>query len=85
LTSPNFLSPAVLPRHHKDRLRSIIQRHIQRFPDTALAQQWNDVLQWMINKDYTFALADFKHRTSVLDLHRNESFIDIFPEFKDLS
>jgi MoaA/NifB/PqqE/SkfB family radical SAM enzyme len=84
LTSPNFLSPAVLPQHHKDRLTNIIQQHICRFSGTRLAQQWYDVLQWMNNTDYTFALTDFKQRTSVLDLHRGESFVDIFPEFRDL-
>lgn len=84
LTSPNFLSPAVLPRHHKDRLSGIIQQHIQRFAGTGLAKQWQDVLQWMNNNDYTFALKDFAHRTRVLDTHRNESFETIFPEYKDL-
>lgn len=84
LTSPNFLSPAVLPRHHKDRLSGIIQQQIQRFAGTGLAKQWQDVLQWMNNNDYTFALKDFAHRTRVLDTHRNESFETIFPEYKDL-
>jgi hypothetical protein len=84
LTSPDFLSPAVLPQHHKGRLTNIIQQHISRFSGTRLAQQWYDVLQWMNNTDYTFALTDFKQRTRVLDLHRGESFVDIFPEFKDL-
>ena len=84
LTSPNFLSPAVLPQHHKDRLRHVIQKHIQRFKGTQLAKQWHDVLQWMTKTDYTFALADFAHRTRVLDAHRNESFEKTFPEYKDL-
>ena len=84
LTSPNYLSPAVLPQHLKDRLSKIIQQHILRFAGTSLAQQWHDVLQWMNNNDYTFALNDFKHRTCVLDQHRGESFVTIFPEFQDL-
>jgi hypothetical protein len=84
LTKPNFFSPAVLPRHHKDRLSNIIQTHIRCLSGTRLAKQWHDVLQWMNNNDYTFALKDFAHRTHVLDAHRNESFEDIFPEYKDL-
>jgi len=83
LTSPNFFSPAVLPQHHKDRLRLAIQKHMQRFAGTRLAEQWQDVLQWM-NNDYTFALKDFIHRTQVLDAHRNESFIKVFPQFADI-
>jgi len=84
LTDPNFLSPAVLPQHHKERLRAIIQKHIQRFANTELARQWQNVLQLMDNNDYTFALDDFTHRMKVLDEHRQESFVQIFPEFEDL-
>jgi len=84
VVSPNFLSPAVLPSHHKDRLSAIIQTHIQRFPNTRLADQWRDVLQWMNGQDYTFMLKDFAHRTRVLDIHRKESFTEIFPGYKDL-
>lgn len=84
LTSPIFLSPSVLPQHHKDRLSPIIRKHIQRFHGTELAKQWSDVLQWMNNNNHTFALKDFAQRTSVLDSHRNESFEKIFSEFKDL-
>lgn len=84
VVSPNFLSPAVLPPHHKDRLSKIIKTHIQRFVGTSLAHQWQDVLQWMNNNDYTFALKDFAHRMGVLDSHRKESFVDVFPEFRDL-
>ena len=84
LVAPNFLSPAALPQHHKQRLGNIIQNHIQRFEGTRLAKQWNDVLQWMNNNDYTFALNEFSRRTQVLDAHRSESFETIFPEYKDL-
>ena len=84
LTDPNFLSPAVLPQHHKERLRAIIQEHIQRFANTDLARQWQDVLKFMDDNDYTFALDDFAHRMKVLDEHRQESFVQIFPEFEDL-
>lgn len=84
LISPHFLSPAVLPQHHKDRLGLAIQKHIQRFAGTRLAKQWHDVLQWMTNNDYSFALKDFIHRTRVLDTHRKESFETTFPEFQDL-
>jgi len=84
LVAPNFLSPAVLPAHHKDRLSAIIRQHIQQFPGTSLADQWQDVLQWMNDNDYTFAMNDFSRRTWVLDTHRKEHFAEVFPEYKDL-
>ena len=84
LVSPNFLSVAVLPRKHKDRLNRIIENHVQNLNGTGLAQQWRDVLHLMNNNDYGFALDDFVRRTRVLDTHRNESFVKVFPEFQDL-
>lgn len=84
LTSPRFLSPAVLPLHHKLRLNDIIKAHIRRWAGTSLADQWQDVLQWMMSNDYTFALTDFAYRTRVLDIHRGESFDKVFPQFADL-
>jgi sulfatase maturation enzyme AslB (radical SAM superfamily) len=84
LISPSYLSPAALPAHHKQRLRKIILNHIDKLGKTGLAMQWQDVLSYMMNNDYTHTLSDFVQRTRVLDHHRNESFVTVFPEFKDL-
>jgi radical SAM protein with 4Fe4S-binding SPASM domain len=84
LISPNNLSPAALPTHHKQRLRNIILKHIDILGETKVAKQWQDVLLYMMNNNYTHTLSDFVQRTRVLDNHRNESFVDVFPEFKDL-
>lgn len=84
LTAPEFLSPAVLPEYHKQRLGNLIQRHIDNLGESQLAFQWKEVLTFMNNNDYTYALNDFKSRTQDLDNYRNESFVKVFPEFKDL-
>jgi organic radical activating enzyme len=84
LITPNYLSPAALPMHHKKRLRTIILNHIDTLGKTSLTKQWQDVLTYMMNNDYTHTLSDFMARTRVLDNHRNESFVNVFPEFKDL-
>lgn len=84
LINPSYLSPAALPQHHKDRLSKSILKHINRFDKTSLAKRWQDVLSYMMNNDHTHALSDFVQRTRVLDNHRKESFIDVFPEFHDL-
>ena len=84
LINPNYLSPAALPQHHKDRLSKSILKHIDRFDKTRLAKKWQDVLSYMMNNDYTHTLSDFTQRTHVLDIHRKESFINVFPEFHDL-
>jgi hypothetical protein len=84
LIAPNYLSPAALPAHHKQRLRSIISKHIDTLGKISLAKQWQNVLSYMMNNDHSHLLTDFVQRTCVLDTHRNESFADVFPEFEDL-
>ncbi len=84
LVAPAYLSPAALPQHHKQRLTNMIKKHIDWLGQCTLADQWQDILQFMNNNDYTHTLNDFRHRTLVLDSHRGESFMDVFPEFSDL-
>jgi radical SAM protein with 4Fe4S-binding SPASM domain len=84
LIAPQYLSPAALPGHHKQRLSNIILKHIDTLGKIKVAKQWQDVLSFMMNNDYTHTLNDFIQRTKVLDVHRNESFVNVFPEFKDL-
>jgi len=84
LTHPHFLSVAALPKHHKKRLSDIIQQHITNLGKSSLAYQWNVVLQYMNNYDYSYSLREFKKRMKVLDKHRNESFVETFPQFSDL-
>jgi hypothetical protein len=84
LIAPNYLSPAALPDHHKHRLKNIILKHINTLDEIGLIKQWQDVLSFMMDNDYTHTLNDFVQRTRVLDTHRNESFTNVFPEFKDL-
>lgn len=84
LITPNYLSPAVLPSHHKKRLSNAILKHIDTLDEIKLITQWQDILSFMMNNDYTHTLNDFVQRTHLLDTHRNESFVNIFPEFEDL-
>lgn len=84
LTSPNYLSLATLPTNHKNRLSKIIQQHIDYLAGTNLATQWKSTLSFMMNNDHTYMLDEFRNRTRVLDDHRGESFIEIFPNLKDL-
>lgn len=84
LTHPNFLSVAALPNHHKQRLTPIVKEHINFLGNSALARQWESMLQYMNNYDYSYSLTEFKQRMQVLDKHRSESFVDVFPQFADL-
>ena len=59
-------------------------KHIDTLGKIKVAKQWQDVLAFMMNNNYTHTLNEFVQRTQVLDAHRNESFVDVFPKFKDL-
>lgn len=82
--SPVFLDLGVLPRHHKQRLTSKIQDHMDFLGECDLARAWSDMLQYMDTNELQHALPDFRSRFITLDQHRKESFVDVFPQFRDL-
>ena len=84
LLNGELLNVACAPAHHKHRLTKIIYAHIKFLGTNTLSQQWKDVLKYMNNNDFSYSLNDFKTRMQTLDRYRNESFVDVFPEFKDL-
>jgi uncharacterized Fe-S cluster-containing radical SAM superfamily protein len=87
MVSPAHMTVGVLPNHHKQRLESIIIQHInwcQQEGAKALANQWNDVLNYMWLRDDSYYLGEFKQLTNIMDQHRKESFVNTFPEYTDL-
>jgi hypothetical protein len=87
LLEPEHLSASVLPLHHKSRLSNLITDHITWCCDhdaVPLAKQWNEVLSHMLNTDLSHVLPEFKRLTTSMDQYRNESFVDVFPEYQDL-
>lgn len=87
LLQPEHLSASVLPLHHKSRLSNLITDHITWCRDhdaVPLAKQWNEVLSHMLNTDLSHVLPEFKRLTTSMDQYRNESFVDVFPEYQDL-
>lgn len=87
LMSPDHMTISVLPHHHKQRLDLIINQHIkwcQQQGAESLANQWNDVLNYMWSQDHSHYLDEFKRLTNIMDQHRKESFVMTFPEYTDL-
>ena len=88
LHSPESMSVAALPQHHKQRLAKIMQDHAAWCHSNAarsLGDSWLNLVNFMNNNDYTFALQEFRSRTQTLDHHRKESFALVFPQFRDLA
>jgi len=87
LISPLHLAVSSLPDNHKHRLTTFINEHIdwcQKNQAYSLANQWNNVLTYMWSKDTSYAMAEFKRLTKIMDEHRHESLVDVLPEYTDL-
>lgn len=87
LITPEFLSVTVLPEVHKKRLEEEISNHIrwcQRNFANTLIPDWQNIINYMMSTDHSHLLDEFKKRMKILDHHRGESLLDIFPEFWDL-
>ena len=87
MSSPAHLTVAVLPIHHKQRLEKLIKAHIkwcQHNYAQKLADKWNDVLTYMWSDDASYQLEEFNRLTTTMDIYRQESFVNTFPELSDL-
>jgi MoaA/NifB/PqqE/SkfB family radical SAM enzyme len=87
MVGPDHLTLQILPEHHKTKLREKITLHIdwcRQNQAVALARQWENVLNYMLAKDCSYLLPEFRRITIALDQHRQESFLHTFPEFVDL-
>lgn len=87
LMTPEFLSVAAVPTQHKIRLEKEILSHIDWCKNnhaTALISDWENIISYMMSNDFSHCLSEFRSRMKLLDHHRHESFVNIFPEFQDL-
>jgi radical SAM protein with 4Fe4S-binding SPASM domain len=87
LLEPEHLNACVLPGHHKSRLSKLIGDHMTWCRDhdaVTLAEQWDEVLTHMLNTNLSHMLPEFKRLTASMDQYRNESFVDVFPDYQDL-
>jgi len=87
MISPNHLTVCALPSEHKTRLNSLIKNHIvwcQNEGNEKLADQWNNVLNYMWSQDHSHYLSEFKRLTQIMDRHRNESLAKAIPELANL-
>jgi organic radical activating enzyme len=87
MIGPDHLRLTALPTPHKTRIEKTIHDHAAwcvKNNSNSLATQWNNAVKYMWSCDDSHALTEFRRITSVLDQHRNESFVEVFPEYRDL-
>lgn len=82
-----------LTKEYKEKAVKKWQEHINWFKTTPSARfnnsqmfinQFESVINAIQAKENQDNLKEFKNRTKIFDKLRNESFVDIFPEMKDL-
>jgi len=84
LLNPKFLCVTSLPPFHKERLSAKIEQHIEDLGQCELAQHWTEVKNLMNSTDSQYTLSEFATTTQKLDNHRKESFVELFPQFRDI-
>lgn len=84
LLNPKFLCLTSLPPFHKERLSAKIEQHIEDLGQCELAQHWTEAKNLMNSTDSQYTLSEFATTTRKLDNHRKESFVELFPQFRDI-
>ena len=85
VTGPDFMMLTTLPDHHKRRLLAKINIHKKFIQDYEnLVSAWNDVITYMLGNDTSKYLKKFARITKTLDQHRDQSFVEVFPQYRDL-
>jgi radical SAM protein with 4Fe4S-binding SPASM domain len=87
IVGPAHLTVRALPQHHKHRMELSINDHIQwcrKNQANLLANQWQELLNYMLSADHSHHLDEFKRLTTMIDTHRKESLSIAIPELKDL-
>jgi hypothetical protein len=94
LTGPDMYRVHVLPKEFKERIKKKYIDHIKwirkgheegkfGYVDFVI-RLFNHAIEFVMKEDYTSYLKEFYTGTETLDKLRNESFEDIYPEYKDL-
>jgi radical SAM protein with 4Fe4S-binding SPASM domain len=84
LTNPDHLSVCVLPEQHKQHVDTLIKQHQDwciAYGANKLAQQWQQVIDYMWSRDLSHCVIDFKRITQQQDQHRGADFAKSVPEF----
>lgn len=88
LKYPKEQSLQVLPLSFKEKATDTIIKHISWLESISgselLVKQWRDVLQYMNSSDESHLLGEFFRLNDDKDRNRNQSFENVFPEFKEL-
>ena len=88
LQMPTWQRMDLLPPEYKQMVKEKYEKHISwlRSQDTLTraTKGYESAIDWMMKKDNSQHLDWFFERTKKYDEVRNENFVDVFPEWKEL-
>lgn len=85
LINPDHASLTVLPRESKSKINSMYKKFLTEYKDKLTYSEIQNILQmlsYMNGRDDSHLLSEFIQFNKRLDLSRNESFPETFPEFR---
>ena len=88
LQMPTWQRMDILPLEYKEQIKEKYTTHLKWLKEqdhlTRASKGYESALDWMFKKDNTRHLPWFFERTKKYDEVRNEKFIEVFPEWKEL-
>jgi len=88
LQNPIWQRMDLLPKEYKDKVQEKYDTHIEwlkgKDPLTRASKGFQSALDWMWRRDKSDKLPLFLQNTRRYDEIRNENFVDVFPEWKEL-
>tara|TARA_B100001113_G_scaffold286239_1_gene241632 strand:+ start:572 stop:1861 length:1290 start_codon:yes stop_codon:yes gene_type:complete len=88
LQMPTWQRMDILPLEFKEQIKEKYTTHLKWLKEqdhlTRASKGYESALDWMFKKDNTRHLPWFFERTKKYDEVRNEKFIEVFPEWKEL-
>jgi MoaA/NifB/PqqE/SkfB family radical SAM enzyme len=96
LVGPEWMSITILPEHLKDKAKQSLQllkQHVEFLYNQKIIYSTrkqflqdgiDNVINFMYNKDHSYFIPKFREEMQKLDLKRNENFLRVFPELKEL-
>ena len=88
MQSPTWQRIDILPREYKQQVKEKYEEHIKWLkpldPLTRATKGYESALDWLYKRDLPQHLDRFFENTRKYDKVRNENFLEVFPEWKEL-
>ena len=88
LQNPTWQRMDLLPKEYKEKVQDKYEKHMEWLKDkdplTRASKGFQSALDWMWRRDHSKWLQLFFENTTKYDKIRNENFVDVFPEWKEL-